>query len=118
MIVSIARFARRLLRAPPMPTPDDTQQRLLQTAGEIFAEKGFKGTTVREICQRANVNIAAVNFYFRSKERLYIEAVKQACREDNERLPLPEWPKGISAKTRLREFIQTMAQRMLGNDRP
>jgi len=101
-----------------MPTPDDTQQRLLQTAGEIFAEKGFEGTTVREICQRAEVNIAAVNYYFRDKERLYIEAVKQACREDNERLPLPEWPKGVSAKTRLREFIRTMAQRMLGNDRP
>src|SRR5262245_54607202 len=113
MIVLLARFARRLLRASPMPTPDDTQQRLLQTAGEIFAEKGFEGTTVREICQRAEVNIAAVNYYFRDKGRLYIEAVKQACREDNERLPLPEWPKGVPAETRLREFIRTVARRML-----
>src|SRR5437868_729412 len=36
-----------------MATPDDTQRRLLETAGEIFAEKGFKGATVREICERA-----------------------------------------------------------------
>ncbi len=101
-----------------MPLTDDTQQRLLQTAGEIFAEKGFEGTTVREICQQAKVNIAAVNYYFRDKERLYIEAVKQACREDSERLPLPDWPPGVPAETRLREFIATIANRMLGNDRP
>jgi len=101
-----------------MPATDDTQQRILQTAGEIFAAKGFEGTTVREICTEAKVNIAAVNYYFRDKERLYIEAVKLACREDNERVPLPQWPAGVPVKTRLRDFIRVMADRMLGNDRP
>ena len=61
-----------------MSSPDDPRQRLLETAGQIFAEKGFDGATVREICRRAGVNIAAVNYYFRDKERLYIEAVKEA----------------------------------------
>jgi AcrR family transcriptional regulator len=101
-----------------MAPTDDTQQRLLQAAGEVFADKGFEGTTVREICQKAKVNIAAVNYYFRDKERLYIEAVKQACREDNERVPLPDWPADFPAATRLREFIRTVAQRMLGNNHP
>jgi AcrR family transcriptional regulator len=101
-----------------MADRDETQQRLLDTAGQIFAEKGFEGATVREICQRAGVNIAAVNYYFRDKERLYIEAVKQACREDTERVPLPEWPAGLSAETRLRDFIRTLVQRMIGNNRP
>ena len=33
-----------------MAAPDETQQRLLDAAGEIFAEKGFEGGTVRDIC--------------------------------------------------------------------
>jgi AcrR family transcriptional regulator len=101
-----------------MAVRDETQERLLDAAGQIFAEKGFEGATVREICQRAGVNIAAVNYYFRDKERLYIEAVKEACREGAERVPLPEWPPGVPAEVRLRDFIRTFANRMLGNDRP
>jgi AcrR family transcriptional regulator len=98
-----------------MSDTDDTQQRLLHTAGQIFAERGFEGTTIREICQEAKVNIAAVNYYFRDKERLYIEAVKQACQEDNDRVPLPNWPAGVPAETRLRDFIRVVAERMLEN---
>jgi AcrR family transcriptional regulator len=101
-----------------MAVSDDTQQRVLEAAGQTFAEKGFEGATVREICQRAQVNIAAVNYYFRDKERLYVEAVKQACRDDAERVPLPEWLPGVPAEVRLRDFIRTVANRMLGNDRP
>ena len=101
-----------------MKYEDDAEDRLLEAAGQTFAEKGFEGATVREICQRAQVNIAAVNYYFRDKERLYIEAVKQACREDAERVPFPEWSCDVSVEARLRDFISTMASRMLGNARP
>jgi len=101
-----------------MALTDDTQQRLLDAAGRIFAERGFGATTVREICQEAKVNIAAVNYYFRDKERLYIEAVKCACRQDAERVPLPEWPPDVPALSRLRDFIRTLAHRLLGNGHP
>ena len=47
------------------------RQRLLEAAGEIFAEHGFKGATVREICRLAETNIATVNYYFGGKEKLY-----------------------------------------------
>jgi AcrR family transcriptional regulator len=72
-----------------MSSKDDTQQRLLEAAGQVFAERGYEAATVREICQRADVNIAAVNYYFRDKERLYIEAVKSACRSESEKHRCP-----------------------------
>jgi AcrR family transcriptional regulator len=46
---------------------DDTATRVLNAAGLIFAEKGFKDATVREICSAAGVNLASVNYYFRDK---------------------------------------------------
>src|ERR1700722_12315497 len=79
--------------------------RLLEAAGQIFAEKGFKGGTVREIIQRAGVNIAAVNYYFRDKEGLYVEAVKAAACG---RLPLENlvWPDGTPPEGKLADFIR------------
>lgn len=52
-----------------------TRQRLLEVAREEFSERGFKGATVRDICQRAGVNIAAVNYHFKNKEALFIAAL-------------------------------------------
>jgi TetR/AcrR family transcriptional regulator, regulator of cefoperazone and chloramphenicol sensitivity len=91
--------------------PDATPGRLLEAAGQVFADKGFEGATVREICQRAGVNIAAVNYYFRDKERLYIEAVKSACHGQAEQVPA--WPEGTPGSVKLRDFIQTMVRRMV-----
>jgi AcrR family transcriptional regulator len=100
-------------------TPRDaTQDRVLEAAGQVFADHGYEGATVREICQRAGVNIAAVNYYFRDKERLYIEAVKSACLCQARQFPLPEWPAGTPALVKLKDFIRTFASRMLNNDGP
>lgn len=66
---------------------EPTFDRLLHTAIEVFAERGFRATTVREICTRANVNVASVNYYFRSKEALYSHAVALAIQEANQLYP-------------------------------
>ena len=73
-------------------------------AGEIFAERGFDGTTVRDICQRAGANIAAVNYYFGDKQRLYVEAVVQAHRWRMEQAPLPDWADGHAAGNEARRL--------------
>lgn len=53
-----------------------TRERILQAAAEVFADSGFERATVREICSRASVNVAAINYHFRDKENLYIEVLK------------------------------------------
>jgi AcrR family transcriptional regulator len=100
-----------------MTTPDNPRERLLEAAGEIFAEKGFKGATVREIIDRAGVNIAAVNYYFRDKERLYIEAVKHAaCGQGEE--PHLSWSPDTPPAEKLRDIIRYQLLKMLDPSRP
>lgn len=53
-----------------------TRERILEVACEVFAQQGFRNTTIRDICQQAQVNVAAVNYYFNSKEKLYEEVCK------------------------------------------
>ena len=55
-----------------------TRERLLEAAGEVFAEVGFRAATVRDICALAGANVAAVNYHFREKEGLYAEALRHA----------------------------------------
>lgn len=57
--------------------PKGTKERLLFAAVQLFARKGFKATTVREICERAgSANINSVHYYFGSKEGLYQEILE------------------------------------------
>lgn len=49
------------------------QDRLLDVAEDLFCEYGFKGTSIRDIASEAGCNIASVNYYFGSKEKLYEE---------------------------------------------
>ena len=49
------------------------KDRLVNAAEELFCERGFKGTSIRDIAASAGCNIASVNYYFGSKEKLYEE---------------------------------------------
>ncbi len=55
-----------------------TRQRVLDAAAQLFAERGFRKVTVREICRRARANVAAVNYHFGDKAGLYREVVAMA----------------------------------------
>ena len=52
----------------------ETRANLLDAAAKIFSEKGFRAATVIEICKAAGTNSAAVNYYFDSKEELYVKS--------------------------------------------
>lgn len=99
---------------PPSPLPAgeaDARERVLAAAQEIFAERGFDGATVRDICSAAGANIAAVNYYFGDKEKLYVETVKRAhvCagKMDASAIPVDAPP-----VEKLRAFIRGMVTAM------
>lgn len=49
---------------------NDKQIQIMETAEELFAEKGFSGTSVRDIADAADVNVAMISYYFGSKEKM------------------------------------------------
>lgn len=72
----------------------ETKEKILHTARAIFAVKGFEGTSVRQIAHLAEVNIAAVNYHFTSKEKLFEQVIEFVFRETskNIRLRREEYP--------------------------
>jgi AcrR family transcriptional regulator len=59
---------------------EPTREKLLAVAGPVFAARGYRATTIREICIKAGANIAAVNYHFGDKLGLYCEVVQQSAR--------------------------------------
>ena len=52
-------------------TEASTEEKILDAARRIFTNKGFLATTIRDIATEADINVASINYYFRSKEKLF-----------------------------------------------
>ena len=93
----------------------ETRQRLLNVAAELFAEHGFGHVTVREICQVAGANVAAVNYHFRDKLGLYKEVVEMAANAINSsKVDVIEAAEGVAPDDRRRPYIRLTLHRLLG----
>ncbi|MGH8067886.1 MAG: TetR/AcrR family transcriptional regulator [Candidatus Entotheonellia bacterium] len=94
----------------------ETRQRLLEAVGEVFAERGFRAATVRDICQRAKANIAAINYHFGDKERLYTAVLKYAFLCGLQKYPpLLDVDSHAGPEPRLRAFIPQSSSAAISN---
>jgi AcrR family transcriptional regulator len=96
----------------------ETRERILTVACKIFADKGYHDATVEEICTRAKTNIAAINYHFGSKDRLYAEVWRRAFDEANQAYP-PEGGLGPDApiEDRLHGTIHSLVGRSVNPGR-
>src|SRR4051812_11591786 len=97
---------------------DNTRQQLMDAAGPLFAERGFRATTVREICDLAHANQAAINYHFGDKENLYVECVRAAGRACSERVPLPDWSPATPPAVKLGDFVRMFLHRVVVDHEP
>jgi AcrR family transcriptional regulator len=91
----------------------ETRRQLLEAAGEVFAEVGFRDATVREICRRAGANIAAINYHFGDKENLYTDVLRYSHAKALEKYPpllgvAPDAP----PEKKLRAFVHSLLLRI------
>ena len=94
----------------------ETCRKLIEAAGEVFADKGLHAATLQEITDRAGANKAAVNYHFRDKFELYAEVVRQGLTFGNIP-PAPEDRRG-TPEDQLRRFIARMVRQLLDPSQP
>ena len=97
-----------------------TRQRLLEAAGQEFAERGFRQATVRDICRRADANVAGINYHFGDKEKLYAAAVHYAhlCATRHDVVGAVAEAKEMAPEERLGAFVRTFLVGILDTGRP
>jgi len=88
-----------------------TRERIILTATELFAERGFEGASVREIAKQAKVNLAAVNYHFSNKKNLYHEVLRHGFTEFNFQMEKLSQEK----KRSIVEFSQGLYEMLLQN---
>jgi len=110
-------FKQRL--KPVDPHSSHTEARLLEAAGEIFAEVGYRSATVRQICEKAGANVAAVNYHFGDKEGLYLAVLRSVPDAHAEKYPPSRGlDVNATAEARLRAYIDSLLRRIFDAGRP
>ena len=95
----------------------ETRQRLLEAAGEVFAEHGFRDATVREICEKAKANVAAAHYHFGDKEELYAAVFDYAKNCAKEQLD-SKLAGATTPEERLRAYVRFFLTRFFDEGRP
>jgi len=94
----------------------ETRRKLMDAAGQVFAERGLHAATLQEITARAGVNKAAVNYHFRDKLELYAAVVRH-CLSFTDGGPGPQELSGPPAE-RLRALVTRIMKDILDPAKP
>jgi TetR/AcrR family transcriptional regulator, regulator of cefoperazone and chloramphenicol sensitivity len=93
-------------------TKESTKERILEAAGPIFAKKGFRLATIREISESAGANVAAVNYHFGDKRQLYLEVIKSVRFQRDRQFPFPSWSNETCPRQKLYDFVNSLLNRI------
>ncbi|OGR39693.1 MAG: hypothetical protein A2051_10485 [Desulfovibrionales bacterium GWA2_65_9] len=100
-------------------TDAGTKDRLLKAARAVFAERGVKEATVRDICAKAGANVAAVNYYFGGKEKLFMAVLADYMQAAHLRFPIDmDLEPGAPAHDRLKAYVRSLLYKFLGDGDP
>jgi AcrR family transcriptional regulator len=91
-----------------------TREKILTAAKELFQEKGFEPTTVREIATLAGVNVALINYHFGSKEQLLAQMVEETTAHTLLRLN-DITKSGASPIEKLDQVLELFIERIFSN---
>ncbi len=95
----------------------ETRQRILEEACKVFGERGFRDSTHADICARAGANVAAINYYFGTKEALYRTVFEYLSGKSEALYPFDEGvPKNGTPEARLHAFIRAFLRRVFDPD--
>jgi AcrR family transcriptional regulator len=83
---------------------NQTKERLVEAALALFAEKGYRSTTIQDIAAKAGTNVASINYHFQSKANFYAEVVLSATELEDDSLLRVE-PTADNAEKLLYEFL-------------
>ena len=97
---------------------DATRDKLLEAAGRAFAERGFAGATIRDICKEAGANVAAVNYYFKDKLALYTEVLRQVAQAKNVDGVRAALEQQVSPEEALRDAVRARLRGVYEQKRP
>ncbi|HWE02328.1 MAG TPA: CerR family C-terminal domain-containing protein [Tepidisphaeraceae bacterium] len=95
----------------------ETRRKLLQAAGEVFADRGFHAATIKQITDRAGASLASVNYHFQDKAELYAAVLRRIAEEVAEVIPPDDQMSG-DATARFRQFIHYFCSRLMGREKP
>ena len=100
-------------------TISKTRAAIIEAAGRIFAEQGYRQATVRDICSHAGANVAAINYHFGDKRELYLAVLKHY-----QEIAFQTYPPDLGMQEtqkpeeKLRAFIRSFLMRIMDDDRP
>jgi AcrR family transcriptional regulator len=107
--------SRRIARAEE--DKERTRARILAAAVDVFAEHGYEGAATREICGRARVNGAALNYHFRSKELMWL-AVCEEVSTRLQRIAFASVSVEPTPRDALRRFLGSLFDALAADPRP
>jgi AcrR family transcriptional regulator len=94
-----------------------TRQSIIKAAVALFSERGFEGSSVRDIVTKARVNQAAINYHFKGKDGLYLDVLKVAFEKLTENAGFDaEKLKSLSREEALRNFVYQQLRPLLFRD--